>query len=410
MFITLSSCDVNEPKKDKPKPEGYQEDIPWPSLADSPWPMCFHDPQATGRTKYKGPSYGIVEWVLDSLNGYENAPVIGKDGTIYTCVPTIYNSENQRYRGLLAIDSKGFIKWNYDLGFSAELIPIPVLSVDNTIYVFGGFGPIDTLFAISTSGKLKWKKKLPTTGNHHIVQTSIVLGKTGNLFFADVLGNIYCFDKDGNQNWIKKTNYVPSNQSQFSFSPDGKTFYYSNSLVSLVATAAENGELLWTYGNRGTNITPIIDSKGNIYTIIKTKNSWEQELVCLDKNKNLKWSYSFYEHNFESSFTQPCIDKLGNIFFGRDTLFSVNYKGELRWKYSENGFQISTPIICDGNGNVFFGKNNSNNSIFYSFDTEGTLRWKCELNYTLGACPSLSYNNRLLIPTSLGSNSLLLIK
>lgn len=32
-----------------------QVDIPWQTLADSPWPMIKHDPQLTGRSPYKGP-------------------------------------------------------------------------------------------------------------------------------------------------------------------------------------------------------------------------------------------------------------------------------------------------------------------------------------------------------------------
>ena len=34
---------------ESPKPPGYQEDIPWPSLADSPWPMFYGNPQNNGR-------------------------------------------------------------------------------------------------------------------------------------------------------------------------------------------------------------------------------------------------------------------------------------------------------------------------------------------------------------------------
>jgi hypothetical protein len=30
-----------------------QTDIPWPTLANSDWPMIKHDPQLTGRSPYK---------------------------------------------------------------------------------------------------------------------------------------------------------------------------------------------------------------------------------------------------------------------------------------------------------------------------------------------------------------------
>jgi len=398
MFITLSSCDVNEPKKEKAKPEGYQEDIPWPSLADSPWPMCFHDPQATGRTKYKGPSYGIVEWVLDSLINYESSPVIGEDGTVYTCVPTTYSAGKQKYWGLIAIDPNGIIKWKFDLGFLAELIPAPLLSSDKSIYVFGGWTGIDTLYSVSTEGKLKWKKRLPTKVYHHVSQSSAVLDKNGNLYFVDVNGNIYCFDKNGNEIWIKKHANIPNLVRQFSFSPDGRIIYYGSSKVSLCAISAETGDLLWTFGNVGTHMTPLIDSQGNIYTIIKTKNDWEQELVCIDKDTNIKWKFIFYEHNLESSFTQPCMDRYGNIFFGSDTIYSVSYKGELRWKYSENEFNIISSIICDGMNNIYFAIiRGFLQSSLLSFSTEGKLLTKINLPGDIGNC-SIGFNQKIYCP------------
>ena len=54
-LLLLTACE-DEVIQSPPKPPGYQEDIPWPSLADSPWPMNHHDPQSSGRSKFIGPS------------------------------------------------------------------------------------------------------------------------------------------------------------------------------------------------------------------------------------------------------------------------------------------------------------------------------------------------------------------
>ncbi|MDP2364134.1 MAG: hypothetical protein Q8M94_10235, partial [Ignavibacteria bacterium] len=79
-IILFTAC-KDEITQPPPKPPGYQEDIPWPSLADSPWPMYQHDPQNTGRSKYKGPQSGVTTWDYDSVS-IESSVVIGLNGSI----------------------------------------------------------------------------------------------------------------------------------------------------------------------------------------------------------------------------------------------------------------------------------------------------------------------------------------
>jgi len=59
--IFCANCQKStDPIDNNKPPAGYQEDIPWPSLADSPWPMNHGDPQSTGRSKFPGPLSGTV--------------------------------------------------------------------------------------------------------------------------------------------------------------------------------------------------------------------------------------------------------------------------------------------------------------------------------------------------------------
>jgi len=58
-------------------------DVPWPGLANSPWPMFLHDPQHTGRSPYRGPQEGKVEWLFDAGIWVYSSPVIDLDGSIY---------------------------------------------------------------------------------------------------------------------------------------------------------------------------------------------------------------------------------------------------------------------------------------------------------------------------------------
>ncbi len=59
-----------------------QVDIPWTTLADSPWPMVKHDPQFTGRSPYKGPQTPNIIWTRDMENGIFSGPVIGETGNL----------------------------------------------------------------------------------------------------------------------------------------------------------------------------------------------------------------------------------------------------------------------------------------------------------------------------------------
>ena len=60
-----------------------QTDIPWPTLANSDWPMIKHDPQFTGRSPYKGPQSPTIVWTRDMNDGIFSGPVIGVDNNLY---------------------------------------------------------------------------------------------------------------------------------------------------------------------------------------------------------------------------------------------------------------------------------------------------------------------------------------
>ena len=60
-----------------------QKHIPWPSLADSPWPFIRGDMQATGRSQFVGPSTNNILWRKDMPLGISVGPVIGYGDVLY---------------------------------------------------------------------------------------------------------------------------------------------------------------------------------------------------------------------------------------------------------------------------------------------------------------------------------------
>ncbi len=67
----FSSCTNTETGPDDHTTQlGYQKDIDWPTLADSPWPIFQPDPQGTGRSRFSGPKCGIIsDWFNVIGNG-----------------------------------------------------------------------------------------------------------------------------------------------------------------------------------------------------------------------------------------------------------------------------------------------------------------------------------------------------
>ena len=82
-FVFCHDKNTNEPLPDNTHP---QVDIPWPSLADSPWAMYHHDPQSTGRSPYHGPTNGMIKWTFKPDGAIHSAIALDEESNIYFAV------------------------------------------------------------------------------------------------------------------------------------------------------------------------------------------------------------------------------------------------------------------------------------------------------------------------------------
>ena len=126
-----------------------QVDIPWPSLANSPWPMAIVNQQGLSRAPDIGmPTLNKVWQYPDNINVYGGAPIdygvaIGPGGTIYF---------TDTGRKLTALSSDGKKIW--ELGEPYSMERGPSIGADSTIYCStDGNG----LLAITPQGTVKWK-------------------------------------------------------------------------------------------------------------------------------------------------------------------------------------------------------------------------------------------------------------
>jgi len=380
MFCTNCQKSTEPGENDKPPP-GYQEDIPWPSLADSPWPMNHGNPQSTGRSKEMGPNLGIIDWSLEPYD-LETGISIGPDSTIYFV-----------YGKLFAFAPDGTENWGLDLSRFAFSVSTPIIASDGTIYTTAQ----SKLIAISPDKTIKWE----FVANSYI-GWMVNIGIDGILYILDRNSTLNAISPSGELIWqYSDTRFIVNDASGISFSPDGNTLYIPGITTSVVAFNVQSQSVEWIFGETKMYNSPVIDADGNIYILPKYEElgSEKAQFYSLNKNGEVRWVFEF---NYEVSLfhaNTPTIDKAGNIYFATDTLYSLDYFGNLNWKTGLEGFS-DCPLVCDGNSNIYIGTMSTGYSITISmFDINGNLSWKIKDSQAqVGGSPALGFNS-LYFPT-----------
>ncbi|MCF8357057.1 MAG: PQQ-binding-like beta-propeller repeat protein [Melioribacteraceae bacterium] len=402
-FLLIQSCkDKGTEPQPEPKPPGYQEDILWPSLADSPWPMNHHDPQSTGRSKFRGPISGnSIQYI--NLGSMESNPVIGIDSVILIAVSNDTNN-------FKSYDYNGNLKWSLDIE-GRKVISTPLLtSRGNAIVSNSTLGKI---YSISISGrKINWEYK--TESGLSLASPSI--DKSGNLYFITNDSRLLVINQDGELLWeYFDSRILGGSTVSPTFSPDGDVLYVQGNVVSVIAIDIFSRSVKWTFGNTRLFNSPSVDSQGNLYVLSNTDTlgTGKSYFYSLSATGEIRWRYRHSHRNTFANCT-PTIDKNGNIYFAiTDTLYSLDYNGELRWKKQlyGGGWNLNN-LINDIDGRIYVGVSNDLfNSRILCYTNEGALLWQSEAvvdERALGISPCLNENQELIYPT-FRSNSLLII-
>lgn len=359
ILILLSFACTREKKPLEPeKPSAIpstmpQVDIPWPSLADSPWPMALRTPQAVGRTPFRGPRNGEILWQTSVAEKVLAPPVIGPDGTIYVCV----EQDTSRTGILYAVTSEGHIKWTFrpTVGLFAKFAGSPIVGVDSTVYL-GTWGGTDigTFYALNPNGTVKWATVL----NGATVQYGNNIGLDGTIYTTTTDGFLHAIDPWGSPKW--KSFGLAGFESEpsvlmgvISISPDGQTLYLQGLDQSMNAVSAANGSILWQKRMGIKQIgPPAVDSQGNIYCAGTDSTSGSYLFSFYPSGKERwRFQYSAQRDGIRSGIT---IDREGHIYFQSGSLYSLDYSGHLRWKVTTPGGASYCPLICDYEGIIYF--------------------------------------------------------
>ncbi len=326
-----------------------QQDIPWPSLADSPWPITHGDAQCTGRSKYKGPREGKVVWTFseEEFIFEESGIVIGEDSTIYF---TAIIRRPHRDHYLYALNPDGTLKWKHKLNDTHySYSPTPIIGKDGYIYVIRQNGQY---YAFDFDGNIKWK--LETRTSNFILSVGIGLEEV--FYYADTRGTLYALNRDGSLKWSNykiSDSYIPP-QYSIAMSPDGSYLYAGGLDSTINAIDAETGAYYWQLkiNNNWLYSSPLVDSDGNVYFLVEEQG--KGFLICsANPDGSIRWKSDEDVGIYVSMF----IDKDGNIYTLNGLhLISFDCKGKLRWKSSLVSGDIwhwPTSLIGDAEGAVY---------------------------------------------------------
>ncbi len=384
-FLILSCKDEGTPPIELP--EGYQEDIPWPSLADSPWPMFRGDPQGTHRSKYAGPKAGVVEWINEDVK-LTGGLCLGYENDVY--VSSNYPSGIYRLNG-----NTGKISWGYQItGPIAEIHPCPLILRDSTI--IATTGNLGKLIALTPQGNLKWEFQ----ADNSIYNRGIIVSKDGLILFIDRSSTLFAIDINGNLKWkIQNDLFGYYGFETLTFSPDGKTLYFQGVGVSLVAFDMESKSIKWTWGSEIVHCFHIVDCKGHIYVLGNEKSiNNKHSLYSLNPDGTVRW---IYEHNNENiTGSALSMNKKGDIYFAADTLYGVDYKGKLKFKKPLDSF-TPVDILIDNENDLYILGLKDGNTVALKTDEEGNEIWtiKDQIKYWPGYSGCITKNGQWIFPS-----------
>jgi len=292
-------------------------------LANTPWPMLYHDPQHTGRSPYVGPASPTLKWRFKTENSIRSSPAIGADGTIYVVSWDGY---------LYAIDPDGTEKWRFE---ATDFIDSsPAIGADGTIYV----GSTDHyLYAINPDGREKWRFK---TGNE--IYSSPAIGADGTIYVGSRDGYLYAINPDGTFKWAVETGgaiytspaigadgtiYVtPEDRYLYAINPDG-TFKWA---VEIWAGAE----------------SPAIGPDGTIYV------GRYHHLYAINPDGTIKWSIEngLWENGFPVSIGADGKIYAGGYPYGGFSVFDPDgtEKGWVEVSRNIGGYLLFSAIGADG--------------------------------------------------------------
>jgi len=385
-----------------------QHSIPWPSLADSPWPILRGDMQGTGRSEYIGPRTNNVIWKKDMPLGVIYGPVIGYDDNLYMGSRALsLDTVNYFY----SLDKHGNDNWIFETETYYANNVGPLLGNDSTIY-FGSRN--SNIYSLGFYGNEKWNVNDLPIG---VLNFTISRDKSGKLYIP-IKDTIVIISSEGSL--LRKIVWPGIYLRGIMFSPSGDTMYFKDEnrqtgTAGALKSTDLDGNINWSFNPGLVNWgLPLIDNNNTIYTLGRDTTIAQDFLFAVSATGDLKWKYGIEGFN---KYTAPTIDKNGNIIFhafvngNRDyqsAIISLDYKGDENWitilDFENDTYQnwIDHELVCDAEGKVYFGTSIA--SYFGCIDSDGTILWTLDMgDLEYDNCPAIGSDGTLYIGAHISS-------
>ena len=174
--------------------------------------MYQHDPQNTGRSRYKGPQSGVTTWDYDSVN-IESSVVIGLNGSV------IFQTSQPGFNkgGVYNLSSAGNINWYFKVNEVAAGTT-PLVMNDGKIIISSYIG--GKIIALDANGNELWNYNT----NGYIQNVNMTVGLDGSIYFIDSTRTLYSLNSNGMLLWTMQIENAFSGNvvnPRIAFSPDG---------------------------------------------------------------------------------------------------------------------------------------------------------------------------------------------
>jgi hypothetical protein len=398
-----------------------QQHIPWPSLADSPWPNNRGDAQATGRSKYVGPRTPNVIWRKDMPLGILHGPVIGYNNDLFVGTRAFRGFTGDTTNFFYSLDKNGENIWTFITSTPQANIAGPTITNNGIIY-FASTEP-GGLYAPNPNGTLKWiNEKFVAI----YLTRYIPLAKNNNLYIT-WFDTLFVLQPENGNIIDTIHSFLGYNiADDIVFSTGGDTIFYFSGRIQTEDPKALNamtiqGEHLWAvefHWNTHNRGTPVVDNENRIY-IFAEETPANKFLYCINPDGTINWQYPLDINENYEDYSSPTIDRNGNIIFpsskfvGPDAdsgyVTSLDYYGNLNWKtslghYWNDGAFINSGLVSDAEGKIYCGSSYGTNTNFWCLDSDGEILWKLDLEgYEYDTSPAINSEGTIYIGTHLGS-------
>jgi outer membrane protein assembly factor BamB len=283
--------------------------------------------------------------------GYQWAEVaVGDDGTVYCAGEDGF---------VYALTPEGDELWHYDT--TARISSGPVLGPNDTLYVFNGESK---LVAVSTQGKLKWKRRLECSGG----RTGSITAVGDRVYVSTLFRNLYALTTQGELLWAKAwdagvSRKVLAHDSRIYVGAGGRNNAPHHHLYCL----GEDGSEIWAHdAGCSVNTSPVLLETGAIAF------GTDEGLMAVDETGELQWR-SLQERAISRD---PVARADGTIVcVTGDSIYALSNSGQDVWQLDISSFgkrmANAYALAVSGNGQIYTGIGNS----LIAVAPEGKLVW-----------------------------------